>query len=360
MQTVGQREAYLPALQRGEFQVFPEYVGTLAEYLDGNPDEAVVSGDLDASVETLRGLGETNGLTFGEPAEAADENAFAITTALQEELGGITTLSELADACSDGSLVLGGTPECPTRPFCQPGLEEVYGFSFASVQDSTWGRRPTRRVQQGVVSLALALSTDPIFAAGVAVQDSVPAAGGQLLPGGDRRRRSGCPPGPAGTTSAGRRRRTGGRRGSGRPPAARPVAAEVGALDGVEQVAAAAVGARARRCRRAAGGRPRRRRLPTHQTSSRPDAGAGSRRRSARAARRRRRPWGPPAAAGSAGSSAASNAGPGRRGRTAGRGTPRARPRRAASRGGVANSSSRPSRQVRQPASGSAAERAAA
>ena len=164
VQTVGQREAYLPALQAGEFQVFPEYVGTLAEYLDGNPDEAVVSGDLDASVETLRGLGETNGLTFGEPAEAADENAFAITTTLQEELGGITTLSELADACSDGSLVLAGTPECPTRPFCQPGLEEVYGFSFASVQDYDLGTPTNQAVLQGEASLGLALSTDPIFA----------------------------------------------------------------------------------------------------------------------------------------------------------------------------------------------------
>lgn len=164
VQTVGQREAYLPALQRGEFQVFPEYVGTLAEYLDGNPDEAVVSGDLEASVETLRGLGEANGLVFGEPAEAADENAFAITAALQEELGGITTLSELAEACSDGSLILGGTPECPTRPFCQPGLEEVYGFSFASVEDYDLGAPTNQALQQGEISLALALSTDPIFA----------------------------------------------------------------------------------------------------------------------------------------------------------------------------------------------------
>lgn len=164
VQTVGQREAYFPALQRGEFQVFPEYVGTLAEYIDGNPDEAVVSGDLDASVATLRTLGEGAGITFGEPAEAADENAFAITTTLQDQLGGITTLSELAEACSDGSLVLGGTPECPTRPFCQPGLEEVYGFTFAAVEDFDLGAPTNNALKQGVISLALALSTDPIFA----------------------------------------------------------------------------------------------------------------------------------------------------------------------------------------------------
>ena len=164
VQTVGQREAYLPALTAGEFQVFPEYVGTLAEYLDGNPDEAVASGDLEASVAALRPLGEAASLTFGEPAEAADENAFAITTTLQDQLGGITTLSELAEACSDGSLVLGGTPECPTRPFCQPGLEEVYGFTFAAVNDYDLGAPTNNALKQGEISLALALSTDPIFA----------------------------------------------------------------------------------------------------------------------------------------------------------------------------------------------------
>jgi osmoprotectant transport system substrate-binding protein len=166
VQTVGQREAYWPALVRGEFQVFPEYVGTLAEYLDGNPDEAVVSGDLDASVETLRGLGEAAGVTFGDAAQAADQNAFAITTTLQDQLGGITTLSQLAEACSDGSLVLGGTPECPTRPFCQPGLEKTYGMTFAGVNDYDLGAPTNSALQQGEISLALALSTDPIFAQG--------------------------------------------------------------------------------------------------------------------------------------------------------------------------------------------------
>ncbi|MCW2581834.1 MAG: Glycine betaine/choline-binding protein of an ABC-type transport system [Klenkia sp.] len=164
VQTVGQRETYLPALQAGDFDVFPEYVGTLTEYLDGNPDEAVASADLDATVEVLRPLGAAVGLTFGEPAEAADENAFAITTTLQDELGGITTLTELAEACSDGSLVLGGTPECPTRPFCQPGLEETYGFTFGQVNDYDLGAPTNQALIQGEISLALALSTDPVFA----------------------------------------------------------------------------------------------------------------------------------------------------------------------------------------------------
>jgi osmoprotectant transport system substrate-binding protein len=164
VQSVGNRETYLPALQRNEIQAFPEYVGTLTEFLDANEERAVASGDLAKTMEALRGLATTNGLTVGEPAQAADQNAFAITKALSDKLGGVTTLSGLADACGDGSLVLGAVPECPTRPFCQPGLQDTYGLKFASVQDLDLGGPTNQALQQGVVSLGLVLSTDPIFA----------------------------------------------------------------------------------------------------------------------------------------------------------------------------------------------------
>ena len=166
VQSVGNREAYLPALQRNEIQAFPEYVGTLTESLDGDDARAVASSDLDATVQALTELATANQLVVGEPAEAADQNAFAITDTLAEQLGGITTLSELADACADGSLVLGAVSECPTRPFCQPGLEETYGLTFASVEDLDLGAPTNQALEQGVVSLGLVLSTDPALAQG--------------------------------------------------------------------------------------------------------------------------------------------------------------------------------------------------
>jgi osmoprotectant transport system substrate-binding protein len=169
VQSVGNREAYLPALQRNEIQVFPEYVGTLATFLNGQlngPDaEPVASSDLEETVTNLTALGEQAGLVFGEPAQAADQNAFAVNKALADELG-VTTLSELAEACDDGSLVLGGPPECPERPFCQPGLEETYGMTFASVEDLDIGGPTNEALQQGVVSIGLVLSTDPVLAQG--------------------------------------------------------------------------------------------------------------------------------------------------------------------------------------------------
>ena len=169
VQSVGNRETYLPALQRNEIQVFPEYVGTLATFLNGQangPDApAVASSDLTKTVENLTTLGTQVGLVFGEPSPAADQNAFAINKTLADDLG-VTTLSELADACSDGSLVLGGPPECPERPFCQPGLEDTYGMKFASVEDLDIGTPTNEALQRGVVSIGLVLSTDPILAQG--------------------------------------------------------------------------------------------------------------------------------------------------------------------------------------------------
>ncbi|MFD2091687.1 glycine betaine ABC transporter substrate-binding protein [Blastococcus deserti] len=164
VQEVGNRELYLPALERGEIQVFPEYLSTVTEFLEGDENNQVASGDVDATVEALAPLAEAAGLVFGEPAEAADQNAFAVTEAFADELG-VSTLSELAEACDDGSLVLGGPGECPERPFCQPGLEETYGLEFADFRELDAGGPLTKAaIQQGEVSLGLVFSSDGALA----------------------------------------------------------------------------------------------------------------------------------------------------------------------------------------------------
>jgi osmoprotectant transport system substrate-binding protein len=165
---VGSRELYLKALEGGtEIQAFPEYLATATEFLDADEAKQVASGDVDATLAALQPLAQAAGLAFGEPSEAVDQNAFAVTTAFAEKVG-VKTLSELADACSDGSLVLGGPAECPTRPFCQPGLEETYGLKFASFQEygDTGGPLTKAAIQQGDVSIGLVFSSDGALAQG--------------------------------------------------------------------------------------------------------------------------------------------------------------------------------------------------
>ena len=163
---VGSRELYLAALQEGtEIQAFPEYLATATEFLEGDEANQVASGDVDATLEALQPLAEAAGLVFGEPADAVDQNAFAVTQEFADQVG-VTTLSELAEACGDGSLILGGPAECPERPFCQPGLEETYGLEFASFQEygDTGGPLTKAAIQQGEVSMGLVFSSDGALA----------------------------------------------------------------------------------------------------------------------------------------------------------------------------------------------------
>lgn len=166
VRTIGNRETYLPALQSGELTVVPEYVGTLTEFLNkqlnGADAEPLASSDLAATVQALTGLGEQAGLVFGAPSRAADQNAFAVTTAFADA-NGVSTLSELAATC--GGIVLGGPPECPERPFCQPGLEETYELDIAEFTSLDAGGPLTKAaLRQGEISLGLVFSSDAAFA----------------------------------------------------------------------------------------------------------------------------------------------------------------------------------------------------
>ncbi|UNX54750.1 glycine/betaine ABC transporter substrate-binding protein [Georgenia sp. TF02-10] len=170
VRTIGNRETYEPALTSGELTVVPEYAGTLTEYLnkqvngpDATDDAPLASADLQETVTNLTTLGEQVGLVFGAPAEAADQNAYAVTTAFAEEHD-VSTLSELAEAC-DGGVSLGGPVECPDRPFCQPGLEQTYGLTITEFVSLDAGGPLTKQaVTGGDVALGMVFSSDAALA----------------------------------------------------------------------------------------------------------------------------------------------------------------------------------------------------
>lgn len=159
---VTSRDVYGPALEAGQLQVMAEYAGTFTEYFNKKANGAdaapAASSDLQATVTALRGFAEKKGLKILEPAEAADQNAFAVTKTFAEA-NDLHTLSDLKSY--KGSLVLGGPPECPTRPFCQAGLEKTYGLTFASfVALDAGGPLTKTALKQGKVQLGLVFSSD--------------------------------------------------------------------------------------------------------------------------------------------------------------------------------------------------------
>jgi osmoprotectant transport system substrate-binding protein len=168
VQQIGNRELYEPSLEKGEIQVVPEYTGTLTEFLNKKANGASpaprASGDLDKTVAALTDLGGKVGLKFGKPAQAADQNAFAVTKAFADKYK-VTTLSDFAGACSGKATVLGGPPECQQRPFCRPGLEKTYGIEFGQFASLDAGGPQTKNgLRTGTASIGLVLSSDPVFA----------------------------------------------------------------------------------------------------------------------------------------------------------------------------------------------------
>jgi osmoprotectant transport system substrate-binding protein len=159
---LGQREIYLPALQKGGkdngIDLVPEYVGTLLEFVNKNAGEA--SGDLDATVGKLRPRLEAMGLTVLTPSPAADQNAFAVTRATADKYK-LKKLSDLTPIA--GQLTLGAGPECdsPTRPYCLQGLKKTYGLNFKNyrVLDSG-GPLTMQALTSGDIDVGLVFSSD--------------------------------------------------------------------------------------------------------------------------------------------------------------------------------------------------------
>jgi osmoprotectant transport system substrate-binding protein len=159
---VTNREVYEPALENGQLDVFPEYVGTLTEFLNkkvNGPDAAAkASSDLDATVAALKALATAKGLNVLTPSGAADQNAFAVTKNFAEA-NKLTKLSDLKNVKT--KLVLGGPAECPTRPFCQIGLEKTYGLSFSGFKSLDAGGPLTKAaLKSGDVQVGLVFSSD--------------------------------------------------------------------------------------------------------------------------------------------------------------------------------------------------------
>lgn len=155
---IGSREIVLPALESGDIDLYPEYVGTVLTFLGGEPTP-----DLDESVEALRPLLEEKGITLLEPSPAEDKNGFAVTQETAEKFD-LKTLSDLGAVAGDLTFAAG--PECSERPLCLPGLKDTYGIEFAKVERlDSGGPLSKDALENGEVDVALVFTSDGAVAA---------------------------------------------------------------------------------------------------------------------------------------------------------------------------------------------------
>jgi osmoprotectant transport system substrate-binding protein len=118
----GAREAYLPALEQGQLDLVPEFIGTLATFLGGES-----SNDLTATLNDAKQRSEAKGFTLTKPAPADSVNTYVVTKQTADKYG-LKNVSDLAKVSDP--LKLGGPPECPQRQPCLLGLKSVYGLKF--------------------------------------------------------------------------------------------------------------------------------------------------------------------------------------------------------------------------------------
>lgn len=167
------REVLQPALESGDVQMVPEYLGTFTEFLnikENGPDTpAVANGDVDETLAQGQPLAEKIGITLLTPSPAADQNAYAVRGDFAREFS-LVTMSDLAALSATMDIRLGGPPECPQRPFCQPGLEGTYGMKIAEfVPLDAGGPLSKTALSQGSIDVSVIFSSD----GGVAANDFV-------------------------------------------------------------------------------------------------------------------------------------------------------------------------------------------
>ncbi|MGH2737792.1 MAG: ABC transporter substrate-binding protein, partial [Actinomycetota bacterium] len=154
------REVLQPAIEAGDIDIAPEYLSSLLLFLD--PD-AAPSGDPDETRSGLEPLISERGQTLLDSSEADDTNAFVVTpeTAEASDLASVSDLAPVA-----GELTLGGPPECPERPFCIPGLQEVYGVEFGEfVPLDVGGPLTVEALEGGDIDVGLLFSTSSVIGA---------------------------------------------------------------------------------------------------------------------------------------------------------------------------------------------------
>ncbi|EAR25443.1 Putative secreted protein [marine actinobacterium PHSC20C1] len=146
---IGQRDAYLTALESGEVDVFPEYTGNLLQFY--SPDTTATASE-DVYAELADALPE--GLTVLDQSSATDQDSYNVTADFAAE----NSLETLADLAGVSDLKLGGNAELEERPYGPAGLEDTYGatVSFTATGDTT-----VDALVAGTINIANVYSADP-------------------------------------------------------------------------------------------------------------------------------------------------------------------------------------------------------
>ncbi|MGZ0211152.1 MAG: ABC transporter substrate-binding protein [Actinomycetales bacterium] len=146
---IGQRDAYLPALESGEVDIIPEYTGNLLQFYS---EDTTATASEDVYAELTEALPE--GLTVLEQSSATDQDSYNVTA----DFAAANSLTSLADLADVADLKLGGNAELEERPYGPAGLKDVYG---ATVGFTATGDTTVAALVEGTINIANVYSADP-------------------------------------------------------------------------------------------------------------------------------------------------------------------------------------------------------
>jgi len=147
---IGERDAYLPALESGEVQLFPEYTGNLLQFY--KPDTTATQSD-EVYAELKDALPEN--LTVLDQSSATDQDSYNVTQAYATA-NNLTSLADLKNLTE--TPILGGNAELEERPYGPTGLKSVYG---ATVKFDATGDNTFDSLIAGKVDIANVYTADP-------------------------------------------------------------------------------------------------------------------------------------------------------------------------------------------------------
>jgi osmoprotectant transport system substrate-binding protein len=154
---LGAREVVAPALEQGKVDMVPEYLGSALNFLNNNRDR-VATADPGLTHARLEQVFAPRGVSVLAYSPAEDRNGFVVTGDLARRHG-LEKLSDLAPLA--GQLVFGGPPECPQRPLCLKGLQDLYKLHFARFE--AMASRPTTALalDTGEIDVGMLDTTNP-------------------------------------------------------------------------------------------------------------------------------------------------------------------------------------------------------
>ncbi|WP_338524609.1 ABC transporter substrate-binding protein [Pseudomonas batumici] len=154
---LGNRQIISKALENGDVDVVPEYLGSLLSFYDDKTTATTETAIVEALHQKL-----PQDLQLLEPSTAGSTTAWAVTRKTADKYG-LATLSDLAPVSA--KLTLGGPPEVTTAALGLPGLKAVYGIDFKTVKSLDMGGPLSRlALNSGAIDVATVVSTQGILA----------------------------------------------------------------------------------------------------------------------------------------------------------------------------------------------------